>query len=148
MHFQKSGFHHFLHAVSAEDVNRFGCPDALPAFGTNVLACTRPFARRFPAVLASALSGLVSSAGRRSPDAAAPVDADFCPALVDDVFQQGFPRLCDGPAVFVVMPDNQPPPFCFVPEFPVVVQPAPTAILDIVGNVVQVYHFVHQSSYL
>lgn len=46
--------YHPLHAVPADDVDLLGCPDGLPAFGANQLACTgRPPA----AVLRSSCAG-------------------------------------------------------------------------------------------
>ena len=123
MHFQKSSFNHFFHAVPTEDVDRLGCPYALLTAGTNQFPCAGPL-RLLPAVFGSALSGLASAIFRRSPGPAVPVNTDFRPALLNDVFQELVSRLCNGPAVFFVMLNNQSPPFCFVPEFSVVVHSA------------------------
>ena len=140
-----SNFQHLLHAIPAEDIHCFSCPDALPTAWANQFPCAGLL--RCPlSVPGSAVSGFTLAAGWRCPSLS-PVDVDLTPSLPDDLVYQRLSRLRYRPSVCGMMLNAQPPPLCFFLETLVVVCPAPAAILYVMSNIVQVDHLVHHGSY-
>lgn len=141
MHFQTSGFYHFLHAVPANDVDRLCGPDALPTLGAYILSCAGFLWLILCPGLCASGSRLASRAWWWCP-APAPVHGDLCPPLCDDVVNQPLAWLRDGPAVFLVVADDQSPPLRLVPKLLVVIAPASGTVLHVVGNVVEMDHLM------
>ena len=124
--------------IHAKDVNLFRGSHAVAAAGANVFAGV---ARLWRWCGSGGIS--VSCTARR----AAPFDSvhvDVRPALFDDEVTEGVGRLCDAPSDARVIADRQVTGGSRIPEFLVVVRPAPAAILNAVLQIPEVYHFMQQ----
>lgn len=125
-------------AVHAQDVYFFGGSHAVATAGAAIFAGMARFWRR------------CGSGGVSVPRAAwrvAPFDSvhvDVRPALFDDEVTEGVGRLCDAPSDARVIADRQVTGGSRIPEFLVVVRPAPAAILNAVLQIPEVYHFMQQ----
>ena len=125
--------------IHAKNVNLFRGSHAVAATGADIFACVARLWRRCGSGGVS-----VSCTARR----VAPFDAvhvDVCPALFNDEIAKGIGRLCDAPPDARVVADGQVAGGSCIPEFFVVVCPAPAAILNAVLQIPEVYHFMQQS---
>lgn len=130
-------FYHFLQAVPAKDVDRFGGPHGLAAAGANQLPGAAGFRRwrrgdasRYPCP------------GPPRCKTVSPSHVNVLPPLADNKFYQCVRRSGDAPADTRVVVDMQVAGLGSITETPVVVGAAPAAILNTDLEIPKMDHFV------
>lgn len=130
--------HHRGVAIHAKDVNLFGGSHAVAAAGADIFAGVARLRRWCGSGGVS-----VSRAARRAAPFN-PVHRNIRPALFNDEIAKGLGRLRDTPPDARVVADGQVACGGCIPEFFIVVRPAPAAILNAVLQIPEVYHFMQQ----
>ena len=135
--FVKELFGHLDKTITANDIDRFCCPDGITTAGANILSCAGRARRR---------GGIRSAVSARSrdlkPAVFVPVNQNVGQAVFKDEVKERVTGGSMRPPVFVAVLHVQPVGLCRRFEFLIVVGIPPTAILHAVFVVEIMHHFM------